>query len=66
MTEINIKKIIEQLIDTFFYAGKICLEWHENPSWYPSSKGRSELTNAQLISPFAISSQNISADDGLQ
>ena len=26
MTELNIKKIIEELIDTFFYAGKICLE----------------------------------------
>ena len=26
MTEINIKKITEELIDTFFYAGEICLE----------------------------------------
>ena len=26
MTELNIKKIIEDLIDTFFYAGKVSLD----------------------------------------
>ena len=43
MTELNIKKIVEELIDTFYYAGKISLDLRE--------KGLIKETKSEESSP---------------
>ena len=45
MTELNLKKITEELIDTFLYAGKISLELREK-GLHTIRKDRVALANA--------------------
>ena len=48
MTDINLKKIVENLIDTFFYAGKISLELREKGLVKKIKDDNTPVTNGDL------------------
>ena len=46
MTELNIKKIVEELIDTFFHAGKVSLDLRDKGL---TKKIKSDLENSSAV-----------------
>ena len=48
MTELNIKKIVEELIDTFYYAGKISLDLREKGLIKETKSDNTPVSNGDL------------------
>jgi len=48
MTELNVKRIVEELIDTFYYAGKISLELREKGLIIETKSDNTPVSNGDL------------------